>query len=150
MGAADRPLSISYPSGRTTFYHSFDEVGIAGIFIQSCCISPKNFRTQDMAMANRSQIFLRMTTMKSFYKTYTESHDGDVGDFYCEVQNGLITRQINKFSNFHYWATPENSFDERYDFTSHPEFDPTTGDCEVISENQFLLLWDFAMRQKKL
>ncbi|ABC30277.1 hypothetical protein HCH_03534 [Hahella chejuensis KCTC 2396] len=82
-----------------------------------------------------------------YYKSYTESHDGEEGFYYCEVKNGLITRQINAFNNVLYWATPSDEYDEEYFFTDQPEFSLSKNDLE-ISSDEFLDLWKVATTQK--
>jgi len=51
-------------------------------------------------------------TMNEYFKTYTESHDGIEGTFYCEVEKGLIIRHISVFEGVFYWATPKEYFHE--------------------------------------
>ncbi|PUA28481.1 MAG: hypothetical protein B0W54_18735 [Cellvibrio sp. 79] len=78
-----------------------------------------------------------------YYKCYTESHEGMEGHFFCEVDNGIITRQINAFGDNLYWATPEAENNEEYFYTDQPEFEPTDSDLE-ITEEEFKKLWDKA------
>ncbi|XVJ68692.1 MAG: hypothetical protein HEQ39_02865 [Rhizobacter sp.] len=57
-----------------------------------------------------------------YYRTYNESAEGEVGYFYCEVTNEMITRVINEFGAQLYWSTPDSAKDERHEFTDQPEF----------------------------
>lgn len=85
--------------------------------------------------------------MKRYFQTYAESHDGDEGAYYCEVENGIIQRQINVFGDNYYWATPDAYFDERYDYTDQPEFEPTSLE-EEISAEEFYRIWQIAVARK--
>jgi hypothetical protein len=81
-----------------------------------------------------------------YYKSYSESHNGDEGLFYCEVKDGVITRHINVYDDVLYWATPSSEYDEEYFFTDQPEFE-LTEDEEEISQEEFLSLWGKALSQ---
>jgi hypothetical protein len=81
-----------------------------------------------------------------YYKSYSESHNGDEGEFICEVENGIITRQINIYKGVLYWATPSDEYDEEYFYTDQPEFEPTAKDVE-ITKDEFLNLWEQAINQ---
>jgi hypothetical protein len=81
-----------------------------------------------------------------YYKSYSESHNGDEGKFYCEVKDGIITRHINVYGDALYWATPSGEYNEEYFFTDQPEFE-LTEDEEEISQEEFLSLWDKALSQ---
>lgn len=83
-----------------------------------------------------------------YYKSYSESDEGDEGEFFCEVKNGAITRHVSVFGTKLYWATPNDEFDERYFFTDQPEFQLTDSE-EEISEHDFSLVWDRAVRQRE-
>jgi len=85
----------------------------------------------------------------SYFKTYMESHIGDEGEFFCEVEDGLITRHVSVFNGIYYWATRNDSFDSEYDFTSRPEFDPIEERAEAVSAKEFETIWDLAIRQPR-
>ncbi|MCU0439200.1 MAG: hypothetical protein MUC49_14980 [Raineya sp.] len=76
-----------------------------------------------------------MTT--KYYRTYNESHYGDVGYYYCEVHNQTITRQIVSFENHLYWATPSNCNNDEYDFTDQPDF--LDSDLSQLKEHNQLI-----------
>jgi hypothetical protein len=84
--------------------------------------------------------------VKEFFRSYTESHEGAVGDFYCEVDDGLIVRHVSVFPEGSYWATPSSYNDERYDFTDRPEFGDPDSTTERISQGDFERVWDLATR----
>ena len=63
-----------------------------------------------------------MQSIRKYYRTYNESHEGIPGLFYCEVHDGMITRMINSFEHELWWATPSAHNNEQYDFTTRPEF----------------------------
>lgn len=84
----------------------------------------------------------------TYFKSYTESLEGDEGVFYCEAENGEIVRHVSVFGDVMYWATPTDEFDEAYSFTDQPEFDPSEYDAE-IERDEFLALWTAALRQSK-
>ena len=81
-----------------------------------------------------------------YYRSYAESHRGDEGEFFCEVDNGMITRHISLYNNILYWATPSNQYDVAYFFTDQPEFELTDSETEMTQE-EFLNLWDRALNQ---
>ncbi|WP_018694168.1 hypothetical protein [Algicola sagamiensis] len=81
-----------------------------------------------------------------YYKSYSESHNGDEGIFFCEVEDGVITRHISVYGEIMYWATPSDEFDEEYFFTDQPEFEMTEEE-EEISQEEFSLLWEKAVAQ---
>lgn len=81
-----------------------------------------------------------------YYKCYSESHEGEVGDFFCAVENGIITRQINAYAGKLYWATPEGENNEEYFYTDQPEFEPTEADQEITKE-AFEQIWKKALAQ---
>lgn len=95
-----------------------------------------------------------MQSIRKYYRTYNESHEGTPGLFYCEVNNGMITRMINSFEHELWWATPSAHNNEQYDFTTHPEF-PEAGienlkrDAALteLSLAEFEDLWRRATRQ---
>ena len=79
-----------------------------------------------------------------FYKMYSESLDGYEGEYYCEVVNGLVIKQIHVYGSGIYWATENDEKDPMYDFTDQPEFDPEIVDCEEISKVEFINKWNEA------
>ncbi|MDW6093013.1 hypothetical protein SBX64_10670 [Vibrio rhizosphaerae] len=81
-----------------------------------------------------------------FYKMYSESLDGDEGEFFCEVVDGLVVKQLHIYGENMYWATENSCNDPLYDFTDQPEFDPELIDCEEISSSEFLSMWNEALR----
>lgn len=81
-----------------------------------------------------------------YYKSYTESHDGDEGEFFCEVNGDRITRHISIFNGTLYWATPSDEFDERYAYTDQTQFEFLDSEVE-IPEGEFLELWRKALEQ---
>ncbi|WP_342370711.1 hypothetical protein [Acinetobacter sp. D009] len=85
--------------------------------------------------------------MNEYFKTYTESHDGIEGTFYCEVEKGLIIRHISVFEGIFYWATPKEYFHEQYDFTDQPEFGEADESAISISKAEFDVTWNHAVRQ---
>ena len=56
-----------------------------------------------------------MQSIRKYYRTYNESHEGTPGLFYCEVNNGMITRMINSFEHELWWATPSAHNNEQYE-----------------------------------
>lgn len=86
--------------------------------------------------------------MSEYFETYTESHDGIEGKFYCEVIDGFISRHISIFNGVYYWATLNECFSEQYDFTDQPEFGKPDESTFAISKNEFNKLWNTALRQR--
>jgi hypothetical protein len=92
-----------------------------------------------------------MKSVSKYFRTYTESHEGEEGFFYAHVEGGMITRMINVFGDRLLWASPTACKDELYDFTDQPEWSDTDslrteqGDIE-ISESEFEELWSRAVR----
>jgi hypothetical protein len=84
-----------------------------------------------------------------YYKMYMESHEGDEGEFFCEVVDGLIVRHVSVFNRVYYWATREDSFDGEYDFTSRPEFDPAAERAKPVPAEAFEATWSLAIRQPR-
>lgn len=82
-----------------------------------------------------------------YFKSYTESDDGDEGVFYCEVENDEIVRHVSVFAHVMYWATPTDEFDELYSFTDQPQFCRDEYDAE-ISAKEFLAMWTSAINQE--
>lgn len=85
--------------------------------------------------------------MSEYFETYTESHDGIEGEFYCEVQDGLIIRHVSVFNGVYYWATPNEYFNGQYDFTDQPEFGEPDESTRSISQDEFDKIWNTALRQ---
>lgn len=81
-----------------------------------------------------------------YYKSYIESHKGDEGEFYCEVDNALITRHISVFRGIIFWATPTDEYDEQYFYTDQPHFELNETETEV-SKDEFHYLWKKATEQ---
>lgn len=84
--------------------------------------------------------------MTEHYRIDAISLDDEIGDYYFEVADGRIVRQINAFNGVLYWATPEECRDGHYDFTDRPQFRPH-GNEDIISEVFFNQLWARAMEQ---
>lgn len=83
-----------------------------------------------------------------YFKFYSESLDGEVGDFYCEVSSdNLITRQIDVFGSKLYWANRQEQYDENYPFTDQPEFNELDDGGEEISGELFEQLWTAGKKQ---
>ena len=76
-----------------------------------------------------------------YYKSYSESHNGDEGEFFCEVEDGVIVRHISVYGAVLYWATRTDEYDERYFFTDQPEFEVNEKE-EEISQEEFSRLWE--------
>lgn len=77
-----------------------------------------------------------------YFCFYSESLEGEVGKFYCEVSaENLITRQIDVFSSKIYWAEPGRQFSEDYPFTDQPEFDELGHDGNQIDRELFETIW---------
>ena len=85
--------------------------------------------------------------MSGYYKHYAESHDGDVGECYYDVRDGLVVRQVSVFDGVYYWATLQNCYDEQYDFTEKPEFDESDVDSQSIPPEVFDAVWSAAIAQ---
>ncbi len=81
-----------------------------------------------------------------YYKSRSESHKGDEGEFFCEVENGIITRHISLYNGVLYWATPSDEYDEEYFYTDQPEFELSEAEIEITTE-EFFKLWEQAINQ---
>lgn len=78
----------------------------------------------------------------SYFKVYSESHEGRMGECVYEVVDGLVVKQLNIFDCDMFWADANlihNHSD--YEFTDQPEWDFENGKQEEISESDFLALW---------
>lgn len=83
-----------------------------------------------------------------YYKMYSESLEGQEGEFFCEIDdNGLLVRQIQVFGNKLYWATDDEEFDDSYPIGDQPEFNPKEYDCQEISVDLFEKTWQKSLNQ---
>ncbi|MET1080210.1 MAG: hypothetical protein ABWY06_19535 [Pseudomonas sp.] len=83
-----------------------------------------------------------------YFSFYSESLDGEVGKFYCEISpENVITRQIDVFGSKIYWADRQAQYSEDYPFTDQPEFDETSDDGEEISRDLFEEIWQNGQKQ---
>lgn len=87
--------------------------------------------------------------MNGYFREYIESHEGEEGDFYCEVKDGLIIRHVSVFNDIYYWATRQDCYDGEYDFTSSPEFDVLDNSVMIVSKDEFERIWNVAISQER-
>lgn len=85
--------------------------------------------------------------MIEYFSTYAESATGQEGVFYCEVKDGIIQRHVTVFDGRYYWATPNDCFDEQYDFTERSEFGAPDETTVSLSGDDFRKIWEFAIAQ---
>ncbi len=64
---------------------------------------------------------------------YAESLDGEEAEYYCEVKNGIIVRQIYCFSGNIFWADEQSEANEDYPIGDNPEFDENFVTCDKIT-----------------
>lgn len=105
------------------------------------------FRSAARAIMEMGLKMILVKGMTEHYRIDAIAVDDDaVGDYYFEVANGYIVRQINVLKGVLYWATRAECRDGHYDFTDRPKFCPV-GNEDKVSEAFFNQLWKRAMEQ---
>jgi hypothetical protein len=85
-----------------------------------------------------------------YLKFYAVSLNNEDGNYYCEVIDGKITRQINLFGEQSYWATPETERDPKYDFTDQASLSiREQNEGEEITREKFDELWNASILQDR-
>jgi len=82
-----------------------------------------------------------------YYKMYAESLKGEVGEFYCEVDSGLLMRQIYHIGENIFWADEESEARGDYLLGDQRDFDESEIDCEEISKDEFVRLWELGKKK---
>lgn len=84
--------------------------------------------------------------IKKYYRAYAE-FDSSIGNYYYEVIDDLIVKQVAEVGNDLYWATADDRKAYPYDFACYPKLAEGSLDIknwEIISEEEFYKLWDIS------
>ncbi len=81
-----------------------------------------------------------------------ETIDHGDGFYICEVEDGIVTKQITSFNEQYYWATLYEEGDARFPFTDQPEYEYDEEldkhlNCHPITSEEFKKLWKLSKQQ---
>jgi hypothetical protein len=82
---------------------------------------------------------------KKYVKLRGDTENEGEGEFYYEIEDDLVVRQICVINNRILWADRDSSADAEYEFGDQPEFDeaeiPEYMGLRRIASTEFEFLW---------